>query len=172
MHPNEQTLTRFYTAFAALDADTMASCYAEDAVFNDPGFSLNGRQDISGMWHMLCEAAQGNGRENWRLEFREISANADTGRAVWEAHYQFSATRRQVHNIIGSDFSFTPEGLIDIQRDHFDFWRWARQAIGLGGVMLGWAPFFQKQMRKQARASLTSYMARQAATTKSPHELV
>lgn len=53
MHPNAQTLTRFYTAFAALDADTMATCYAEDATFNDPAFSLQGQREISGMWHML-----------------------------------------------------------------------------------------------------------------------
>jgi len=31
MNTNAQTLTRFYTAFAALDADTMASCYAPKA---------------------------------------------------------------------------------------------------------------------------------------------
>jgi hypothetical protein len=112
------------------------------------------------MWHMLCAAAKGNGRENWRLEFRELRANDDYGRAIWEAHYQFSATKRQVHNIIGSDFTFTPEGLIATQRDHFDFWRWSRQALGLGGVMLGWAPFFQKQMRKQTRAALDRYLAK------------
>jgi ketosteroid isomerase-like protein len=158
MHPNEKTISRFYTAFEALDADTMASCYAEDAIFDDPGFSLRGKPEISGMWHMLCTAAKGNGRENWRLEFRELRANDDYGRAIWEAHYQFSATKRQVHNIIGSDFTFTPEGLIATQRDHFDFWRWSRQALGLGGVMLGWTPFFQKQMRKQTRAALDRYL--------------
>jgi hypothetical protein len=158
MHPNEHTLSRFYTAFAALDADTMASFYTEDATFNDPGFSLRGRREISGMWHMLCAAAGGNGREGWQLAFREISADADQGRAVWEAHYQFSATRRQVHNIIGSEFVFSPEGLIANQRDHFDFWRWSRQALGLGGVMLGWTPFFQKQVRAQIRDALDKYL--------------
>ena len=33
MPPNAQTLTKFYTAFAALDPDTMATCYADDAAF-------------------------------------------------------------------------------------------------------------------------------------------
>ena len=28
MHPNQQTVQRFYEAFARLDADTMAACYA------------------------------------------------------------------------------------------------------------------------------------------------
>ena len=46
MHPNEQTLTRFYTAFATLDADTMGSCYAEDATFSDPAFTLHNRREV------------------------------------------------------------------------------------------------------------------------------
>jgi ketosteroid isomerase-like protein len=28
MHPNADTITKFYAAFARLDADTMAQCYA------------------------------------------------------------------------------------------------------------------------------------------------
>ena len=48
MHPNTQTLTKFYTAFAALDSDTMASCYAEDACFDDAVFSLRGRAQVAG----------------------------------------------------------------------------------------------------------------------------
>jgi len=31
MHPNQTTLENFYTAFARLDADTIAACYAPDA---------------------------------------------------------------------------------------------------------------------------------------------
>jgi hypothetical protein len=162
MNPNEQTLIRFYTAFAALDADTMASCYAEDALFDDPAFSLKGRREISGMWHMLCEATRGKGREDWRLEFKDIRADTQSGQAHWEAHYRFSVTKRLVHNMVGANFTFTPEGLIATHRDHFDFWRWTRQALGLGGVMLGWAPFFQKQMRKQVRAKLDAYLASKA----------
>ncbi len=31
MHPNQATLEKFYSAFARLDLDTMATCYAPDA---------------------------------------------------------------------------------------------------------------------------------------------
>lgn len=31
MHSNQQTLETFYSAFARLDADAMAGCYADDA---------------------------------------------------------------------------------------------------------------------------------------------
>jgi hypothetical protein len=33
-----------------------------------------------------------------------VSADANGGRAHWEAHYLFSATGRQVHNIIDGTF--------------------------------------------------------------------
>ena len=34
MHAHQHTLERFYAAFARLDADTMAGCYAEDVQLN------------------------------------------------------------------------------------------------------------------------------------------
>ena len=160
MHSNGQTVTRFYTAFAALDADTMAACYAADATFDDPAFSLRGQDEVSGMWHMLTEATKGKGRQDWRLEFRDVSADGVHGRAHWEAHYRFSVTGRVVHNIIDAEFTFTPEGLIATHRDRFDFWRWSRQALGFAGYVMGWAPFFQKQVRAQTRATLERYLAR------------
>lgn len=159
MHPNEQTISRLYTAFAALDADTMASCYAEDATFEDPGFSLKGRRDVGGMWQMLCAAVRDKARQDWRLEFRDISADAGKGHAHWEAHYRFGVTKRLVHNIIEADFTFTPEGLIASHTDSFNFWRWSRQALGIPGLVLGWAPYFRTLMRDQTRAALTRYLA-------------
>ena len=159
MHPNLQTLTRFYAAFAALDADAMGSCYSLDATFDDPAFSLKGQHEIAGMWHMLCNAARGHGKQDWRLEASNLQADDHTGHAHWEAHYAFSATKRRVHNIVEADFTFTPEGLIASHHDRFDFWRWSRQALGMGGWVLGWAPFFNKQVRVQTRAALDRFLA-------------
>jgi hypothetical protein len=158
MHPNQQTLTRFYTAFAALDADTMASCYADDASFSDPAFTLHNRREIGGMWHMLCEATR-KARSDWQLELGDIRADASTGHAQWQAHYRFSATGRLVHNLIESDFTFTPAGLIASHRDQFNFWRWTRQALGMGGWILGWAPYFKTLVRRQTRAALDKYLS-------------
>lgn len=160
MHPNEQTLTRFYTAFAALDADTMAACYAEDATFTDPAFSLYDRRDISGMWHMLCAATQAKNRQDWRLEFSDVQADDSAGRAHWEAHYRFSVSGRLVHNIIEARFTFNPDGLIASHHDSFDFWRWSRQALGMGGWVLGWSGLFRKQVKAQTRAALDNYLAK------------
>lgn len=161
MNSNEHTLTRFYTAFAALDADTMASCYAANATFEDPAFSLKGRREISGMWHMLCAATLAKNREDWRLEFRDVRADHSSGHVHWEAHYRFSVSNRPVHNRIEADFTFTPDGLIASHTDRFNFWRWSRQALGLGGWVLGWAPFFQKQVRLQTHAALNKHLGSQ-----------
>ena len=43
---NEALIRRFYEAFRALDADTMQACYCADAAFDDPAFSLRGRDEI------------------------------------------------------------------------------------------------------------------------------
>ena len=159
MNTNAQTLTKFYTAFAALDADTMANCYAPDAVFDDPAFSLKGQREVAGMWRMLCAATRAKGRPDWHLEFSAIEADARTGRAHWEAHYRFSATGRLVHNIIDAQFTFAPDGLITSHRDHFDFWRWSRQALGTAGLLLGWTPWLRAKVRAQAAANLRKFLA-------------
>jgi hypothetical protein len=162
MNANEQTLSRFYSAFARLDAQIMASCYADDAVFNDPVFSLRGGVEAGGMWRMLCAATQAKGRDAWKLEFSDIHADATSGRAHWEAHYRFSATGRLVHNSIDAEFTFNPDGRIATHRDSFNFWRWSRQALGVPGLLLGWTPFLQAKVRTQARASLQKFLAGKA----------
>jgi hypothetical protein len=160
MHPNHQTIENFYAAFARLEPDAMAHCYADEAAFDDEVFSLRGKREVMGMWRMLCEAAQSKGREVWRLECSEVDADAVTGKAHWDAHYRFSATGRMVHNSIDAAFGFNTQGLITTHRDRFDFWRWSRQALGAPGLLLGWTPLLHGKVRKQARASLDKFLAR------------
>ncbi len=160
MHPNQHTLQRFYSAFAALDADTMAACYAPDAAFDDAVFSLRGQREVGGMWRMLCTATQTHGRDAWKLEFSGLQADASSGQAHWEAHYRFSATGRLVHNRIDGTFSFNPEGLIAHHADRFDFWRWSRQALGTPGLLLGWSPFLRNKVRRQAAANLQKFLTK------------
>lgn len=160
MHPNQTRLHEFYAAFARLDADAMAACYAPDAQFDDEVFSLRGHESISGMWRMLCEATQAKNRDDWKLACRSIEANSTTGKAHWEANYRFSASTRKVHNAINSEFEFNDAGLITRHRDRFDFWGWSRQALGVPGLVLGWTPFFRRMVRTQAAANLDKYLAK------------
>ena len=150
------TIERLYAAFERLDAETMAACYAPDAAFDDEAFSLRGRTQIGAMWAMLCAAVQAKGRDVWKLEVRDITERS----AHWEATYRFSATGRIVHNVIEAEFEFDPTtGLITRQRDRFDFWRWARQALGAPGLLLGWTPMLRAKVRAQAAKNLDRFMA-------------
>ena len=160
MHPNQTRLDNFYAAFARLDADAMAACYAPGAQFDDEVFSLLGHEQVSGMWRMLCEATQAKNRDAWKLTYSGIEADDTTGKAHWEADYRFSASRRQVHNVIDGKFEFNDAGLITRHRDRFDFWAWSRQALGIPGLVLGWTPFFRRMVRAQAAANLEKFLAK------------
>jgi ketosteroid isomerase-like protein len=159
MHPNAELLTRFYAAFAALDADTMQSCYTPDASFRDEAFRLRGAARIGAMWRMLCEATQARGRDVWRLECSAVEADTHQGRAHWEAHYRFGATGRRVHNVVDGSFRFR-DGRIAEHVDHFPFWRWSRQALGLPGLLLGWTPLLQNKVRATAMGQLARFQAK------------
>jgi hypothetical protein len=158
MHPNQQTLEKFYSAFARLDPETMATCYAPDAQFDDEVFSLRGKSEVMGMWRMLCEATQAKGADVWKLQFRDVEADGNRGRAHWDAHYRFSTTGRIVDNSIDAQFEFDPQGQIVRHRDRFDFWRWSRQALGAPGVLLGWTPMLRNKIRDRAAGNLRRYM--------------
>jgi ketosteroid isomerase-like protein len=156
-------IERFYAAFAALDGAAMQACYCDDARFEDPVFALQGREQIGAMWRMLCDATKARGRDVWKLELGDHSADAGgTGRAHWEAHYRFSASGRMVHNIVEAQFAFR-DGQIASHSDHFDFWRWSRQALGVGGTVLGWSPFLRHRVQAKAAANLAAYRSRHPA---------
>jgi len=157
---NSATIHRLYKAFAALDAKTMAECYALDASFRDEVFALSGRREVGGMWAMLCEAIKSKGKDVWSLEYGQVSSTGDMGSAHWEARYRFSATGRLVENHIDAQMRFDAAGLIVAHVDHFDFWRWSRQALGAPGVLLGWTSLLQNKVRAQARSNLGKYLAR------------
>jgi limonene-1,2-epoxide hydrolase len=159
---NAQLLTRFYTAFAALDAEAMVDCYAPDSRFEDEVFALRGRNEVGGMWRMLCDAVKAKGRDDWKFTFSGIAADTVSGKAHWEATYKFSATGRLVHNVIDGTFVFR-DGLIVDHRDRFDFHRWSRQALGLPGLLLGGTALLRNKVREKAAANLQAYLSR--ATT-------
>lgn len=161
---NQETIQRLYQAFAKLDADTMAACYAPDARFDDEAFSLQGGREVGGMWKMLCEATRAKGADVWKLSWRDVKADASSGSAHWDAHYRFSATGRIVDNSIDSSFTFTPAGLIATQRDRFDFWTWSRQALGTPGLLLGWSPMLKNKVRAGAAKNLSAYLSRNPST--------
>ncbi|HOZ65990.1 MAG TPA: nuclear transport factor 2 family protein, partial [Burkholderiaceae bacterium] len=95
---NAQTINRFYNAFSTLDAEMMATCYADNVQFQDEVFSLSGKNDTVNMWRMLCAATISNPEalKAWKLTFNDVKTAANIGQAHWEAHYLFSKTGRNV----------------------------------------------------------------------------
>jgi ketosteroid isomerase-like protein len=146
-------VTRLYQAFAVRDHAAMARCYTPDARFSDPVFTdLRGRQ-VAAMWRMLCERAT-----DLRISFRDVVEAGISGSAHWEAWYTYSATGRPVHNVISARFTLR-DGLIAEHHDRFDLYRWARQALGTPGVLLGWTPFMRRVIRRRAAQSLARFSA-------------
>jgi ketosteroid isomerase-like protein len=149
-HPNAQLIERFYRAFDAGDGETMAASYAPHARFSDPVFP-----DLSGarageMWKMFCAGREESGL---RVELLEHEADDAQGSARWRARYTFVDTGRPVENDIRASFRFE-DGLIAEHRDEFDFYRWARQALGPVGLLLGWTPMLRSTVRRRAAARL------------------
>ena len=145
-------LQRFYGAFVARDSATMATCYADDATFHDPAFGDLNAAEVRAMWKVLV------GRSNdLRVKFNVLEEDEGRGVCEWHAYYTFTNTGRKVHNIIRSEFVLR-NGLIIQQRDHFDFWRWSRQALGASGWLLGWSPLLRNMVRSTARAALERTM--------------
>jgi ketosteroid isomerase-like protein len=147
-------LTRFYRGFTARDADAMAACYAPEVRFADPVFTDLRGSRAGAMWRMLCSRAT-----DLRIEFQPPVVEGNRGRVHWEAHYTYSATGRAVHNTIEARFTFRDDLIVE-HRDSFDLYRWARQALGFKGLLLGWAPPVQNAIRRQAGAALDKYIAR------------
>jgi hypothetical protein len=88
----------------------------------------------------------------------EHEADDDRGSAHWRAHYTFTQTGRPVVNDVRATFRFS-DGLIAEHTDDFGFHRWARQALGAPGLLLGWTPMLKAATQRRARASLDAFMA-------------
>ena len=144
----------FYAAFQRRDYRAMGACYTRDAEFHDPVFTDLAGWRVLAMWRMLCERAT-----DLRVEVRDVHAGPGVGSAHWEAWYTFSQTGRSVHNRVDASFVFE-HGKIRRHNDAFDLYAWARQALGLKGLLLGWAPPVQSAIRAQASRALAAFSER------------
>jgi len=152
MHPHEALVRDFYAAFARHDAEAMARCYHGDVFFTDPVFPALRRQEAGDMWRMLLSRAK-----DLEVTLDEASADDDGGRAKWTARYTFTKTGRPVVNRVDAMFAFR-DGLIVRHYDNFSFWRWASQALGPMGKLLGWSLPIKWKVRKEAARSLDRYV--------------
>ncbi len=149
---NAQLIQNFYDAFAAGDAEAMVSFYADDIEFQDPAFGPLKGDSAKNMWRMLLKTP------GIKISASSIKADDQTGSADWVAEYTFSLTGRKVTNHVHAEFIFS-NGKIVKHTDTFSFWKWAHQAFGLKGFLLGWTPLMKNKVRRQALARLSKFQS-------------
>jgi ketosteroid isomerase-like protein len=143
----------FYTAFARRDGAAMAALYSDNATFTDPVFPGLKGAEVGSMWKMLTGRSK-----SLRIEHKIIEVKDNLVVVDWQAWYNFSATGRDVYNIVRGELTVV-DGKIVTHVDHFDLYRWMRMALGPKGVLLGWLPPVQKALQKKARAGLVEFMS-------------
>ena len=149
----KNVIETFYQAFKNLDAEAMANCYDDSIVFEDPASGELKGKHAGNMWRMLCESQKG---KNFVVEASNIVCDETKGSAHWESHYTFSKTGRKVHNIIDAKFEIK-DGKIIKHTDHFNLHKWAKQAIGFKGILLGGTNFFRKKLQSQTNYLLSKF---------------
>jgi ketosteroid isomerase-like protein len=154
MNGNEQLINRFYTAFQKLDYKTLQDCYSDDAIFNDPAFGILTDGRVKDMWEMMCKNAR-----DFSLTFNDIQLlDEEYATCQWVASYTFSKTGRRVTNHIKAHMRIQ-DGKIIEHTDHFDIWKWSRQALGMPGILLGWSGFMKTKIRNTAIGNLNKFVA-------------
>ena len=150
MAGNDELIRSLYAAMDRHDGEAMAKLYAPDGRFRDPAFGELSGAEAGDMWRMLTARA-----DDLEVELAAHSVEGDVGEARWIARYTFTRTGRPVTNDIRARFHFH-DGLITDHVDTFSFWRWARQALGPAGLVLGLPPL-SRLVRRRARGDLAEF---------------
>jgi uncharacterized protein len=151
MPDNAELIRSLYEAMNRHDGDAMARLYAPDGHFRDPAFGDLTGAEAGEMWRMLTARAT-----DLKVELADHAAEGDSGTAHWIATYTFR-TGRHVVNDIHARFRFR-DGMIVDHEDSFSFSRWARQALGPAGLVLGLPPL-SLLVRRRARGDLAKFRA-------------
>jgi ketosteroid isomerase-like protein len=149
---NKEVIHRFYTAFQNKDYRSMQDCYSDRASFSDPVFKDLNAVQVKAMWEMFCVKSR-----DLTVVFKNIEAGEESGSAAWTASYTFSATGKKVTNHIAAHFVFE-NGKIAAHTDHFNFYKWASQALGAKGILLGWTKWVQKKVQTNGLKALNTFI--------------
>ncbi|WP_299679806.1 nuclear transport factor 2 family protein [uncultured Dokdonia sp.] len=153
----KEVIQKFYTAFAAKDPEKMIECYHKDIHFEDPAFGVLTGEKPGQMWRMLCASQKD---KEFLVTFSDITYDTEKGTAHWEAVYHFSKTGRKVHNKIDATFEFK-DGLISKHVDTFNLHKWAGQALGFKGKLIGGTSFFKNKLQAQTNKALSTFITKQ-----------
>ncbi len=149
---NQEVLEHFYHCFKYKDAEGMVSCYHDKVVFTDPAFGTLKGEAAKNMWRMLLEKST-----TLDIDYSNISADAEHGKAYWTATYIFSKTNKEVVNHVTSKFEFK-DGKILRHIDSFNLKIWANQALGIKSTLLYVLGQLKPVVQSNARKTLISYI--------------
>lgn len=153
MDANTMLVSNFYQAFQKLDYSGMNACYRSDVVFSDPVFGFLEADEVKAMWEMLCKNAK-----DFKLEYGNIKAiDEEYYTCEWTASYTFSQTGRPVVNKVKA-FMRIKDGKITEHSDGFSLHKWAIQALGFSGWLIGWNRWYQQKIKNKARRNLLNFM--------------
>ncbi|MCK5781380.1 MAG: nuclear transport factor 2 family protein [Flavobacteriales bacterium] len=138
---NKALIAKFFEGLKQQDLDMMLSCYHENIIFSDPAFGILRKEKVFTMWKKILKEPR-----DLRIEYSSIEADEENGSAKWEAWYSFSVTGKLVHNKIESRFVFK-DNLIAEQHDSFFLRKWAAQAFGLKGRLIGGTSYFRERIQ-------------------------
>lgn len=154
MSENQKLIETFYTCFKNKDYKGMQACYGENAIFNDALFNNLNAKEVKSMWQMLLMSAK-----DLNIEFSNISSNGNFVYAHWDAYYTFSKTGNRVVNRVDATFEIE-NGEIVKHTDSFSFYTWAKQALGMPGLLLGWTDVMKNKIQTSAKENLDKFMAK------------
>jgi uncharacterized protein len=150
---SDATIVRLYEALNRHDGEAAAACYTDDAVFEDPAFGRLEGGRVRDMWRMLTTRSP-----DLAVELLDHGAEDNRGWARWRARYTFTQTGSPVVNEIDARFRFAGD-LIAEHVDTFPLRRWAGQALGRKGTVLGALGVLGPIVRRQARSGLDAHVA-------------
>ncbi len=146
--------TRFYQALQQRDAKGMIVNYHPELEFTDPAFGRLNYLHTGAMWQMLCSSAA-----DLKIGFSVIHASETEVTTKWTAKYTFGKTGRLVHNEIMASMEIKV-GKIIRHVDEFNLYKWAKQALGVQGWLIGATPYFKKKLQQQTNRQLLRFMAK------------
>tara|TARA_B110000046_G_scaffold178470_1_gene206389 strand:+ start:3889 stop:4356 length:468 start_codon:yes stop_codon:yes gene_type:complete len=147
----KEVIEGFYTAFQNKAAEKMGSFYHDDIEFTDPAFGYLKVEHAKNMWRMLLIRSA-----DLTLEFSDVHADGNKGQAHWDANYTVGRTGRKVLNKIDAEFTFK-DGKSIRHIDTFDLHKWAKQALGFKGMLLGGTSFFKRKLNGQSNGMLVKF---------------
>lgn len=133
----------------------MQACYGDLVVFNDEVFVDLDARHVKAMWQMLISRGK-----DLSVTYGPTVTRGKMIYTDWTANYTFSQTGRAVINHVRACMAVR-DGKIVQHTDRFNFHTWAKQALGMKGMLLGHTKFLKNKVRKAASHSLENFINRQ-----------